>query len=81
MPSRWLAALCCFGVTLGSGAAFGGNAHPLLYPPQVRARPVVVATGGPWRRRYWDPRYEDFACPVAASPTGARRDRRNWNAR
>ncbi len=31
-----------------------------LYPPEVRARPVVMVLDPRLERRYWDPRYCDF---------------------
>jgi hypothetical protein len=31
-----------------------------LYPPEVRARPVVVVLDQRLERRYWDPRYCDI---------------------
>jgi len=51
----------CLGTTLGASASFGGE-QSLLYPPEVRARPVVVVNGGGYQRRYWDPRYAAL-CP------------------
>jgi hypothetical protein len=45
-----------FDATLAAGASFGVE-QSLLYPPEVRARPVVVVNGGGFARRYWDPRY------------------------
>lgn len=45
-----------FDAAFAAGASFGGE-QSLLYPPEVRARPVVVVYGGGFTRRYWDPRY------------------------
>jgi hypothetical protein len=54
-------ALGCFGAILAASPSFGGE-QSLLYPPEVRARPVVVVSGGGLQRRYWDPRYAAL-CP------------------
>jgi hypothetical protein len=56
-------ALGCFGATLTAGPSFGDE-QSWLYPPEVRARPVVVVSGGGFARRYWDPRYAPV-CPCA----------------
>jgi len=72
MTGYRLFAVCCLGAMLGSGAAFGGDQRSLLYPPEIGVRPVVVAVGGPWQRRYWDPRY--------CEPAAWRRWRR-WRGR
>ncbi len=45
------------------GAA-GAEAGSLLYPPEVRARIVVVEPGLGLQRHYWDPRY----CALSAVP-------------
>jgi hypothetical protein len=34
--------------------------YSYLYPPEVRARPVVMVLDSRLERRYWDPRYCDF---------------------
>jgi hypothetical protein len=46
----------CFDAMATAGASFGVE-QSLLYPPEVRARPVVVVNGGGFTRSYWDPRY------------------------
>lgn len=68
MPGRsclnmtlWILALGCFGATLTAGPSFGGE-QSWLYPPEVRARPVIVVSGGGFARHYWDPRYASL-CP------------------
>lgn len=49
-------ALGCLSATLAAGPSFAGE-QSWLYPPEVRARPVVVVIGGGFARHYWDPRY------------------------
>ncbi len=61
-----LALATCLGATLGATASFGGE-QSLLYPPEVRARPVVVVNGGGYQRHYWDPRYAAL-CPWTPVP-------------
>lgn len=68
--------LCCLGVMLGvilgvmlgGGAAYAGDQESWLYPREARLRPVVVVTGGPWQRRYWDPRYPTLCPDTSARP-------------
>lgn len=61
---RRLAALavalgCCVAAVLaGCGGAVAEQSY--LYPPEVRARPVVVVPDPTLQRRYWDPRYDDL---------------------
>lgn len=68
MPVRSILILAlgsCLGATLGATpgttASFGGE-QSWLYPPEVRARPVVIVNDGGYQRRYWDPRYAAL-CP------------------
>ena len=68
MPSRWFFALALLSATLGSGAAFAGAQRSFLYPPEVRFRPVIVVSGGPWQRHYWDPRYPALCPGTSARP-------------
>ncbi len=44
----------------GAGALAGSAGQSYLYPPEVRARPVVVVPDPTLQRYYWDPRYYDF---------------------
>ncbi|HEY1982281.1 MAG TPA: hypothetical protein VGH13_19585 [Xanthobacteraceae bacterium] len=59
MPTRIAFALGFAAVLLlYSGAA--ADAGSWLYPPEVRARIVVVEPGIGLQRHYWDPRYCAF---------------------
>lgn len=58
-PRYRFLALCCFGLALCSGAAFGrDHHHSILFPPALRARPVAI--GVTFERHYWDPRCAAF---------------------
>jgi hypothetical protein len=47
---------CC----IAAGLAPATAQESCLYPPEVRARPVVMVLDPRLERRYWDPRYCDF---------------------
>jgi hypothetical protein len=56
---------CCIAAALGGPVPAMAQQsfmaqHSFLYPPEVRARPVVMVLDPRLERRYWDPRYCDF---------------------
>ena len=64
--SQWFgAALAAVGALAGAGLGPAAAGSP-LYPPELRARIVVVEPGIGLQRHYWDPRY------CAASPWAIR---------
>jgi hypothetical protein len=63
------------GLALAAGVPAPATAGSWLYPPEVRARIVVVVPGIGLQRRYWDPRYcafysvhfrQPWQCPASA---------------